>query len=120
MAVWREWRLLKQTSPSFRGRYAPRLGVKETSPSFRGRYAPRLGVKETSPSFRGRYAPRLGGLASAGTRNPWGSSIREALIKSVIPAKAGIHLDLKRGFIESKWIPAFAGMTMLRYMGFVD
>ena len=45
----------------------------------------------------------------------------EALIKSVIPAKlvleclnrgAGIHLDLKRGFIESKWIPAFAGMTI--------
>ena len=48
-------------------------------------------------------------------------SPREALIKSVIPAKlvleclnrgAGIHLDLKRGFIESKWIPAFAGMTI--------
>ena len=47
--------------------------------------------------------------------------LREALIKSVIPAKlvlecfnrgAGIHLDLKRGFIESKWIPAFAGMTI--------
>ena len=49
------------------------------------------------------------------------SKSKEALIKSVIPAKlvleclnrgAGIHLDLKRGFIESKWIPAFAGMTI--------
>jgi len=29
----------------------------------------------------------------------------------VIPAKAGIHLDLKGGFVTSKWIPAFAGMT---------
>ena len=38
--------------------------------------------------------------------------LKESLIKSVIPAKAGIHLDLKRGFIESKWIPAFAGMTI--------
>ena len=33
-------------------------------------------LRKISPSFRGRYAPRLGGLASAGTRNPWGSSIR--------------------------------------------
>ncbi|MCX7153593.1 MAG: hypothetical protein NT115_14050 [Proteobacteria bacterium] len=30
----------------------------------------------------------------------------------VIPAQAGIHLDLKLGFIESKWIPACAGMTI--------
>jgi len=28
----------------------------------------------------------------------------------VIPAKAGIHLDLASG-AKSKWIPAFAGMT---------
>jgi len=26
----------------------------------------------------------------------------------VIPAKAGIHFDLRR---KAKWIPAFAGMT---------
>ncbi len=58
--------------------------------------------------------PKLGEEAVSGTP-------KEALIKSVIPAKlvleclnrgAGIHLDLKRGFIESKWIPAFAGMTI--------
>ncbi len=41
-----------------------------------------------------------------------GKALKETLNKSVIPAKAGIHLDLKRGFIESKWIPAFAGMTI--------
>jgi len=32
----------------------------------------------------------------------------------VIPAEAGIHLDLKRFAIHrasAKWIPAFAGMT---------
>ena len=96
----------------------------------------RRGLNPMDPRFRGddgvffRYRQiirhsRVGKLfvipgRRSRTRNPWGSSIREALIKSVIPAKAGIHLDLKRGFIESKWIPAFAGMTAVRYMGFVD
>jgi hypothetical protein len=29
----------------------------------------------------------------------------------VIPAQAGIHLDLARLMEEQKWIPAYAGMT---------
>jgi hypothetical protein len=29
----------------------------------------------------------------------------------VIPAQAGIHLDLSLLKIKAKWIPAFAGMT---------
>ena len=36
-------------------------------------------LRKISPSFRGRYAPRLGGLASTGTRNPWGSSLKHGL-----------------------------------------
>jgi len=39
------------------------------------------------------------------------------LLYSVIPAKAGIHLDLREVFAtrerpKAKWIPAFAGMTV--------
>jgi hypothetical protein len=30
----------------------------------------------------------------------------------VIPAKAGIHFDLKLASFARKWIPAFAGMTV--------
>jgi hypothetical protein len=33
------------------------------------------------------------------------------IINSVIPAKAGIHVDILRRI--EKWIPAFAGMTIL-------
>jgi hypothetical protein len=29
----------------------------------------------------------------------------------VIPAKAGIHFDLKLASFARKWIPAYAGMT---------
>jgi hypothetical protein len=34
-----------------------------------------------------------------------------AYLEAVIPAKAGIHL---RFLHQSKWIPAFAGMTSMR------
>jgi hypothetical protein len=47
---------------------------------------------------------------------PTGS--REPLIKSVIPAKAGIQ-DLKNiGRLGRFWMPAFAGMTMMLVQSF--
>ena len=66
-------RFLKQTSPSFRGRYAPRLGVKETSPSFRGRYA--------SPSGDLlRPEPGIHGVRRRGAdSSPSGSSLKYGL-----------------------------------------
>jgi hypothetical protein len=37
----------------------------------------------------------------------------------VIPAKAGIHFDFRDAVAKSKarWIPAFAGMTVIPYFG---
>jgi hypothetical protein len=31
--------------------------------------------------------------------------------RGVIPAKAGIHLEARRGTPGERWMPAFAGMT---------
>ena len=39
---------------------------------------------------------------------------KRADLSTVIPAKAGIHLDLAL-LAEKKWIPAFAGMTSKAY-----
>jgi hypothetical protein len=45
-------------------------------------------------------------------RNPFPQATPEQAKKSVvIPAKAGIHVDLVPLIKKAKWIPAFAGMT---------
>jgi len=167
MPAWREWRLLKQTSPSFRGGVAEpgihgvrRLGTNSTP------WIPAWPFLETSSrcarlAFAGMTMLRYWGSSLRYGLNPMDPrlavprnfvSLRETRFRGddgvffryrqiirhsrvgklfVTPesasyssfrsgvAEPGIHGVRRSGTNSTPWIPAFAGMTAVRCMGFV-
>jgi len=69
----------------------------------------RSGIPHLTPTLSAQPRPKGGGKGEA--LSVAGSAFPPTPTKVVIPAKAGIHFSTR--LEADKWIPAFAGMTIL-------